>query len=428
MKQKFYRKRRRKQSAFGQPVPSDEPAVKGFYTDDDKRVRPLVEPLPKPKIPPARDEPLRGPKPRWLTQREWDQIQALSYKGDEAFPSYRTNYIGSKQKIVPVIMEETHPEVRSVFDAFGGSNVVGWNFKKAGYQVFTNDRLKYSYHISRAIVENNHVRLSRKDIKMLLKPNQSRTFVQENFHDAFFTPGILREIDTVRNNCDNLRGYKRDLALASLGRTCVDVNMWGHFTVTKHSGSADEPRASERQSIKDFRRKFIEYAHMHNSLVIDNGMRNKAYCMDVNRALRKESPDLVYFDPPYVTEFTSKGYEVSYHFVEGLMTHWRGKHLDHSTKTKMYKERAKPLSRDTIYPFFEDFIQNSDHVDHVIISYRNKAYPRGAEIKHILERNGKAITKCRWIRHQYSASTTNGKRTPACYAIEYLFIADASPS
>ena len=52
MKQKFYRKRKRRRSAFAQPVEDpSEHGVKGFYTDEEKRVRPLVEPLSRPTIP-----------------------------------------------------------------------------------------------------------------------------------------------------------------------------------------------------------------------------------------------------------------------------------------------------------------------------------------------------------------------------------------
>lgn len=419
---KFYRHKRRR-SRF-KPY-YEEPQGKGltqqligFYTDEEKRVRPLTKPnrqirsLSLPKT-----EPLRGPKPRWLTQKEWKLIQQVEYVGDDRFPTYRTNYIGSKQKIVPIILEETPPDVETVFDAFGGSNVVAYNYKQRGYRVITNDRLKYSYHIARAIIENNHVRLSKKDVKMLLKPNHKRTFVYDNFRDTFFTPEICREIDSIRNNINNLKGYKRSIALASLGKTCLDTQHFSQFTFTKKS---EWGRQYRLRSAEAFRKRFIENVNFYNRLVFDNGKSNKALCMDVNFALRKVDADLVYFDPPYVTEYTSKSYEDAYHFVEGLMTHWRGKSIDHRTKTKMYKEREKPLTKETVYPFFEGFIKNSRHIDHVMISYRNKAYPRGVEIKRMLEKHGKKIRKCRWIRHQYQISPKH----KASRAIEYLFIAD----
>ena len=41
---------------------------------------------------------------------------------------------------------------------------------------------------------------------------------------------------------------------------------------------------------------------------------------DILDILPEVDVDLVYFDPPYATEFSTTNNETSYHFVEGLMT------------------------------------------------------------------------------------------------------------
>ncbi|HOP41193.1 MAG TPA: DNA adenine methylase, partial [Geobacteraceae bacterium] len=74
-------------------------------------------------------------------------------------PKYITNFIGSKQKLVDWIWSNTPEDVKSVFDAFSGSSVVGYMYKTKGLQVFSNDRLSYCFHAARAIVENNSTRL-----------------------------------------------------------------------------------------------------------------------------------------------------------------------------------------------------------------------------------------------------------------------------
>ena len=96
-------------------------------------------------------------------------------------PKYITNFIGSKQKLVDWIWGNTPEDSQSVLDAFSGSSVVGYMYKTKGLQVFSNDRLTYCYHAARAIVENNDVRLSVKDMEGLLKDHNSDagTFIQK---------------------------------------------------------------------------------------------------------------------------------------------------------------------------------------------------------------------------------------------------------
>ena len=83
-------------------------------------------------------------------------------------PVYVTNFIGSKQKLTDWIWLNTPDDVKSVLDAFSGSAVVGYMYKQKGLRVVCNDRLRYCYHIARAIVENQKTTLSEEDLEMLL--------------------------------------------------------------------------------------------------------------------------------------------------------------------------------------------------------------------------------------------------------------------
>jgi hypothetical protein len=55
-------------------------------------------------------------------------LDANSDKSDvekaSELPKYITNYIGSKQKLIDWIWSNTPEDVKSVFDAFGGSNCI----------------------------------------------------------------------------------------------------------------------------------------------------------------------------------------------------------------------------------------------------------------------------------------------------------------
>ena len=78
-------------------------------------------------------------------------------------PVYVTNFIGSKQKLTDWIWLNTPDGVKSVLDAFSGSSVVGYMYKQKGLKIICNDRLRYCYHIARAIIENQSVKLTEDD-------------------------------------------------------------------------------------------------------------------------------------------------------------------------------------------------------------------------------------------------------------------------
>jgi len=72
----------------------------------------------------------------------------------DAAPDHVTGYIGSKRKLVDWIWQHTPDGVGSVLDAFRGSSIVAYMFKKQGLRVVANDRLRFSWHVARAIIEN----------------------------------------------------------------------------------------------------------------------------------------------------------------------------------------------------------------------------------------------------------------------------------
>jgi len=63
--------------------------------------------------------------------------------------------MGSKYKLVPQLAE-TFVEIggNTALDAFSGSGVVAYTLKALGYQVTTNDFLKFPSIIATATVEN----------------------------------------------------------------------------------------------------------------------------------------------------------------------------------------------------------------------------------------------------------------------------------
>jgi len=337
-----------------------------------------------------------------------DEIEAAS-----DLPKYITNYIGSKQKLIDWIWQNTPEDVKSVFDAFGGSNVVGFMYKRRGLKVLTNDVLNYSYHAARAIIENNSVKLSEEDIQKLSTPSSSGgDFIARNFKNTFFTGDVLTILDSLRANIDPFQGYKKDMALFALGKTCISgKGGFGHFSATTLHGN-------RRFTQKKFLELYQSNLQRISDLVFDNGQENHANTGEILEIAPQVKADLAYFDPPYATHFSTTNYETAYHFVEGLMTKWKGKEIKEESKTKSYQVESETITKKTAQGFFEDYLMASKHFKYWILSYRDQAYPSERQIKTIIDGADKD-SRMKSRDHSYSISAEHSENSQAK---EHIFI------
>lgn len=353
-----------------------------------------------------------------LTDSEDSNQATAKEKGSESSedrPKYITNYIGSKQKLVDWIWQHTPDDIKAVADAFSGSSVVAYMYKTKGLTVHTNDRLRFAYHAARAIIENKSTTLSEDDIEALLAENsKAGTFVQDNFKGLFFGKGVHAIIDSVRANCDKLSGFKKDIALFGLGKTCASGG-FGHFSSSTHTGMRMATPEKFKESLKANLQKI-------NALIFDNGKENKASQKDVNEWLPGVKADLGYFDPPYATEFSTTNYEKTYHFVEGLMTYWEGKTIKADSKTKFYETDHVTVSKANAEDFFRAFLGNAKSIPYWLISYRDHAYPNEQQMRKIIADHGRSSS----MKSKSHLYTITAKRGDASNAQELLFVCSKS--
>jgi len=213
-------------------------------------------------------------------------------------------------------------------------------YKTKGMRVVANDRLRYCFHAAKAIIENDSVRLTDEDLETLLAENgKAGTFVRDHFSGIFFSKGVHGLIDQIRANVNKFDGVKKDIALFALGKTCMSgKGGFGRFSASTSNGKRED-------TPEEFKKRFRDNVARINALIFDNGKECKAHREDVNELLPKVKVDLVYFDPPYATEFSTTNYERSYHFVEGLMTYWEGLKLVEGSKTKFYESDHKTVTK-----------------------------------------------------------------------------------
>jgi adenine-specific DNA methylase len=97
----------------------------------------------------------------------------------------------------------------------------------------------------------------------------------------------------------------------------------------------------------------------------------KAFHGDAVEAVRKYGADVLYLDPPYITEFSNNDYEYSLHFVEGLMNRWADKDLLNDNR-RSYKSRTH-YDRDSIRSLIDNLASEArGNYKTVIMSYRDR--------------------------------------------------------
>ena len=98
-------------------------------------------------------------------------------KKKDNFPKIRTiRYLGNKRKILGEIVTLVNDKLGAggiVADIFAGTNCVAYALKN-DYSVYTNDNQAYSHVISKALIENKNISISKEDATSDLSENYSK--------------------------------------------------------------------------------------------------------------------------------------------------------------------------------------------------------------------------------------------------------------
>ncbi|MCK4641704.1 MAG: DNA adenine methylase [Candidatus Marinimicrobia bacterium] len=325
--------------------------------------------------------------------------------------------MGSKNKIIHEIWNTLKDyEFNSFFDAFAGSNVVGYFMKSKGKEVITNDFMKISYITAKAIIENSNVHLGKSDVDFLLSNKNKENYISNTFMGLYFSDQDNQFLDKVRFNISLLDDeYKQTIALSSLVRACMKKRPRGIFTFVGHR--YDDGRSDIKKSLENH---FIDNVLSFNDAVFDNDTHCKA-----NNSLTQKlniKADLVYFDPPYFTPNSDNDYVRRYHFVEGLAKNWEGLEIQEHTKTKKFKSYKSPFSKkEETYTAFENLIKKYKN-SMIAISYSSNSLPTKAEMIEILKKHKNTVV-VHEIDHLYSFGNQNHKAGNGFNRVkEYIFI------
>ena len=336
------------------------------------------------------------------------------------FPS--TRYMGSKSNLIPHIHGLLEGIDRgTALDLFSGSGVVSYHLKKLGFKVISNDFLHYSSNVTKALIENNNVKLVERDLDLLLRKNRrAKKFVQNKFKEIYFSDEDNFFVDNFLANVELLDcEYKRAIARSSLSRACLKRRPRGIFTYVGFK--YDDGRKDLSYSLKDH---FLFAVGEFNAAVFDNGRCNHSLNGDALSVELSEELELVYLDPPYFSMHSDNDYLRRYHFIEGVCRNWQGVEIQEHTKTKKFLKY--PSAFDTkvgSYEAFQSLIESYKN-SKMLISYSSNSFPVKDELCSMLRNSGKEV-ELHEIDYTYSFGNQNASKNTVGNrkAQEYLFFA-----
>lgn len=334
----------------------------------------------------------------------------------EDYPS--TRYMGSKRKVLPFIQDVISTlEFESCLDAFSGSGIVSYYFKKIGKEVYSNDFMKFPYLYNLATLENNFEKLSMEDVEMLINSKgKNEKFIQKTFKGLYFSDEDNMFLDSIRSNIEKLSSkYAQAIALSSLVRSCLKKRPRGIFTYVGHK--YDDGRIDIKKTLKEH---FLENVDLFNNSVFYNGKSHKSFNQDIFSLDLK--PDLVYLDPPYFSKNSDNDYTRRYHFVEGLVKNWKGLEIQEETKTKKFKRYKSPFdTRKGTYDAF-DRIFDKFKDSTIVLSYSSNSLPGKEELISMMKKY-KSDVQIHELDYLYSFGNQGNKINDNANRVqEYLFV------
>jgi adenine-specific DNA-methyltransferase len=300
------------------------------------------------------------------------------------FPS--TRYQGSKSKIINWLITQLYPlEFQTCLDAFGGTGVVAYALKKLGKSVTYNDILRFNSLIGKALIENNHQLFTDTTLQSLqhLRPSSSG-LIAKNFEDVYFTNEENEWLDTmIQAMKDIANPYEQAIGFFALFQSCIvkrPYNLFHRKNLYIRLAEVERSFGNKASWDRPFNSWFDEFIQEVNRAVFNNGRTNLALNKDVLAI--EGSYDLVYLDPPYIS---NKGvgldYHDFYHFLEGMTMYdqWES-YIDSDSKHKRLQPQKTIWTDKTriLSGFKQVFEKFSDSI--LVVSYRSDGIPTIQEL------------------------------------------------
>lgn len=349
------------------------------------------------------------------------------------FPT--TRYQGSKRKILPWIYGCIKDlEFNTVLDAFGGSGMVSYLFKRMGKSVTYNDILQFNQIIGDSIISNNQTILSDEDVKFILTNSpKSKSVISDNFENIYYLNNENTWIDSVIYNIEELvkvysgneLRFKKAIAYNALFQSCMikrPYNLFHRKNLEMRTRDVQRNFGNKATWETPFQNHFKKFVLEINKSVYYSHQKCYSTNQDV-LVMEKVDYDLVYIDSPYIkigSSNESADYLRCYHFLEGIARYdeWQGL-IDYSSLNKRIRKDSIPnyfTPKDALETFEKlvEKFQNSI----IVISYKYGGAPSIEVLTEMLHRYKQNI-RIHDKHYKYALNKQNGN---AILNREYILI------
>lgn len=310
-------------------------------------------------------------------------------------PFPQTRYQGSKLKLLgwflPIFQKISFS---TVLDAFGGTSAVSYMFKRMGKKVTYNDLLMSNWYIGKALIENKSTQLALSGVESVFKGKNGHNYqyiIQNHFKDIYYTNEENKFLDiTVQNIFQIENEYEKALYLFGLFQACIQkrpFNLFHRKNLYLRLTDVKRNFGNKKTWDTSFPELIVRAIKQANNAIFDNNQVNLALNLSIlDIPLSEEGFDLVYLDPPYISE---KGvgvdYRDFYHFLEGMCNYHNWEEIiDYESKHR----RLKIIENDWTNPrkidkVFEECIKKFQD-SKIVISYRDPGTPNINILEEIL--------------------------------------------
>jgi adenine-specific DNA-methyltransferase len=303
----------------------------------------------------------------------------------------KTRYYGSKKRVLGWIYESLKDlEFHSVLDCFGGTASVSLLFQAMGKHVTYHDALSSNTISANVLLRGG---ISTKQLTKFekffdeIQPIQNG-FISNTFRNLYFTDeenkwldGAIHSIHSLKNKSD------KEICYYILFQASMMKRPYNLF----HRANLYLRNADVKRSFGNLTTWNTAFSETAKKVLLElhklprRQDQNHSILIPSSAELIPAKFDLVYIDPPYVSDSTKNdGYWKKYHFLEGIVQYdkWHSL-IDNTYKTKMLHANPHIQKWESKKEFRERLFDLIEHHKNsiVVLSYMTNAIPSVKELE-----------------------------------------------
>lgn len=330
----------------------------------------------------------------------------------------KTRFQGSKRKLAGHLSRVLDGLRRGLaLDLYSGSGSVTLLLRLLGFQVISNDYLRFANNTAKVFLTMTPERLRSVDWQrhldelLLYADLHGPPLVHDNFADVFFTPDENLQIDRFCQNVCSRSEFERAVLTYAVGQALLMKRPYNLFH-----------RANLYMRLQDVKRSFgnaTTWAKPIATLALKAIRELKAVPVpepsDTNLAvsvntsclepLRHYEPDVIYADPPYISGTGQViDYADFYHFLEGLIDYPLMSAGDASLAHKpIVRMGNRWSSASSALCEIREISQTWPRAT-IVMSYRDDGQPTIGELEGLFRSDGRDVTVSHMEKYKYALS------------------------